>query len=131
MRRKSFRQLINKPVYVGQFLTVMDLIMSCILTVTLLWFMCVRGSMNLLLASLIAAVLDAVFMLLRVVEREMSGNMEHMSMILRQKIEALRNKKWDDPENSDIYQEQIDMLEGELRRLEEERRKESDDLGDD
>lgn len=131
MRRKSFRQLINKPVYVGQFLTVMDLIMSCILTVTLLWFMCVRGSMNLLLASLIAAVLDAVFMLLRVVEREMSGNMEHMSMILRQKIEALRNKKWDDPENSDIYQEQIDMLEDELRRLEEERRKESDDLGDD
>lgn len=110
MGRRLKTEFMTKDRYIGNFLTVGDVVVSVLFTTALIYIMCVRGGMKVLPACIVVVVLDVILLILRVYDREHKGNMSHITSVIDKRIEELERLKWDDPLNGDIYQDEIDML---------------------
>lgn len=110
MGRRLKTEFMTKDRYIGNFLTVGDVVVSVLFTTALIYIMCVRGGMKVLPACIVVVILDVILLILRVYDREHKGNMSHITSVIDKRIEELERLKWDDPLNGDIYQDEIDML---------------------
>lgn len=110
MGRRLKTEFMTKDRYIGNFLTVGDVVVSVLFTTALIYIMCVRGGMKVLSACIVVVILDVILLILRVYDREHKGNMSHITSVIDKRIEELERLKWDDPLNGDIYQDEIDML---------------------